>query len=84
MLYGNALSGMLDDNGIDSLISTNRVTAGTAYLVAEGQVGELRVEKPLDTETWREQKTQKTWLQSDVRPVMYVTNPYSMLKLTGI
>jgi hypothetical protein len=84
MLYGDRLAGILGDNGITELIATNRVTAGQAYLVAEGQVGELRIEKALDTETWREQRTQKTWLQSDVRPVMYVTNPYSMIKLTGI
>jgi hypothetical protein len=75
---------VLADNGISDVIATNRITAGTGYLVAEGQVGELRVEKPLSTETWREQNTQRTWLQSDVRPVMYVTNPYSFLKLTGI
>lgn len=84
MLYGDCLAGILSDNGISELISTNRVTAGSAYLVAEGQVGELRVEKALDTETWRAPETQRTWLQSDVRPVMYVTNPYSMIKITGI
>ena len=84
MLYGDRLAGILSDNGITELISTNRVTAGQAYLVAEGQVGELRIEKALDTEVWRAPETQRTWLQSDVRPVMYVTNPYSMIKLTGI
>lgn len=75
---------VLSDNGINGMISSNRITAGTGFLVAEGQVGELRVEKALGTETWREGSTQRTWLQSDVRPVMYVTNPYAFLKLTGI
>jgi hypothetical protein len=84
MIYGNGFRQVLEDNGISDYISTNRVTAGTGWLVDEGQVGELRIEKPLGTETWREQNTQRTWLQSDVRPVMYVTNPYSMIKLTGI
>jgi hypothetical protein len=60
------------------------VTNGTAYVVATGQVGELRIEKALGTETWREEKTQRTWVQSDVRPVMYVTNPYSIKKVTGL
>jgi hypothetical protein len=83
-IYGDNLSGVLSDNGISDLISSNRVTDGTGWLVAEGQVGETRIEKPLDTETWREQGTQRTWLQSDVRPVMYVTNPYAMVKITGI
>lgn len=85
IIYPNgAWRAVLSDNGVRDVIATNRIAAGTGYLVAEGQVGELRVEKPLGTETWREQGTQRTWLQSDVRPVMYVTNPYSMLKLTGI
>jgi hypothetical protein len=69
--------------GID-LYSSNRVPAGTAYVVASGQVGEMRVEKPLGTETWREPEEEKTWVQSSVRPVMYVTNPFSVLEVTGI
>jgi uncharacterized SAM-binding protein YcdF (DUF218 family) len=44
----------------------------------------MRFEKPLSTETWREPQTQRTWLQTDIRPVMYVTNPYSLLKVTGL
>jgi hypothetical protein len=63
---------------------TNRVPAGTAYFVQEGQVGEMRIEKPLGTETWREPETERTWSQSSVRPVMYVTNPYSILQATGL
>lgn len=84
MIYGKAFRDVLNENGISDYISTNRVTAGTGWLVDEGQVGELRIEKPLGTETWREPGTQRTWLQSDVRPVMYVTNPFAMVKLTGI
>ena len=49
-----------------------------------GAVGELRLEKPLTTETWREESRQITWVQSDVRPVMYVTDPYSVVKVTGL
>lgn len=82
-IYGTALSGLLADNNV-SVVPTNRVAAGTAYVVDEGMVGELRYEKALSTETWREQGTQRTWVQADVRPVFAVTNPLSVLKFTGL
>jgi hypothetical protein len=44
----------------------------------------MRVEKPLGTETWREQETERNWIQSSVRPIVYVTNPFAVRKITGI
>ncbi|MEU4781033.1 major capsid protein [Micromonospora sp. NPDC023633] len=82
--YGNALPDMLEAAGIDELFASNRVANGTAYAVARGQVGELRVEQPLETETWEEQATKRDWVQSSVVPIMYVTNPYSIKKVTGL
>ncbi len=82
--YGSMLPDVLAANGIREVFATNRVANGTGYAVATGQVGELRIEKALGTETWREEKTQRTWVQSDVRPAMYVTNPYSIKKVTGL
>jgi hypothetical protein len=67
-----------------SLYSSNRVAVGTAYVIASQQVGEMRVEKPLSTEAWREASRERNWIQSSVRPVMYVTNPYSVRKITGL
>lgn len=81
--YGNEWREVLEDNGI-SFVVTNRVTAGTAYVIESGQVGQMRLEKPLGTETWREQATQRTWVQSDVRPVFVITNPYGIAKVTGL
>ncbi|GAA3781220.1 major capsid protein [Micromonospora maritima] len=81
--YGSALNEVLDSLDIE-VYPSNRVPNGTAYAVARGQVGELRVEQGLGSETWREQATQRTWVQSSVRPVMYVTNPYSIRKITGL
>lgn len=81
--YGAALDEVLASFGIE-VFASNRVTNGTAYAVARGQVGEIRVEQALGTETWREEATQRTWVQSSVRPVMYVTNPYSIKKVTGL
>lgn len=84
LFYGAGLSQMLEDNGFDEAYASNRVTTGTAYAVAEGQLGEMRLEQPLATETWREQGTQRTWVQSSVRPVMFVTNPFAVMKITGL
>lgn len=83
VVYGNAWEQVLADNGI-TMVSTNRVAAGVAYVVESGAVGEMRLEKALSTETWREQGTQRTWIQSDVRPVFIVTNPYSIAKVSGL
>lgn len=83
LVYGQGASDALSAYGVD-MVASNRVTAGTAYVVESGQVGEIRVEKPLSTETWRENGRQRTWVQSDMRPVMFVTNPYSVVKVTGL
>jgi hypothetical protein len=83
-IYGSAnLQALLDSMDL-SIYSSPRVDPGTALVVASGQVGEMRVEKPLGTETWREPEEEKTWVQSGVRPVMYVTNPYSVIQFTGL
>jgi hypothetical protein len=84
IIYGDRLPAMLSSFGIKELYPSNRVANGTAYAVASGQVGEMRVEKPLSTETWRAPGNESTWMQSSVRPVMYVTNPYSVKKITGL
>lgn len=83
IIYGDRLALVLQSHNI-SIYSSNRVPAGTAYVVASGAVGEMRIEKPLGSEVWREQRTERTWLQSSVRPVVYVTNPYSVLQFTGL
>jgi hypothetical protein len=83
MVYGSGAAAVLNDWGVN-LIPTNRVTAGTAYVVEAGMVGQMRLEKGLTTETWRDPDHQRTWFQSDVRPVFAVTNPYSVLKITGL
>lgn len=84
VIYGTGLQQILSALNI-SLFVSNRVTAGTAIVVAEGQVGEMKIEKPLSSETWRDPEgRERTWLQSSVRPVMYVTNPFAVLEFTGL
>lgn len=82
--YGDKAQQVLDSLGIREMFASNRVANGVAYAVASGQVGELRLEQALATETERIVKNQKTLVQSSVRPVMYVTNPYSIKKVTGL
>lgn len=83
-VYGDKLADVLKSLGIREVFASNRVANGTGYAVASGQVGELRVEQPLRTETERVVKNEKTLVQSSVRPVMYVTNPFSIKKVTGL
>ena len=84
LFYADRLSDALSDNGFEEIYSSNRVPEGSAYFLARGQVGEMRLEQPLATETWREEATQRTWVQSSVRPVMFVDNPFAIVKVTGL
>ena len=63
IVYGENANQVLANHGI-RFITSNRITAGTAYVIESGNVGQMRLEKPLSTETWREQGTQRTWVQS--------------------
>lgn len=82
--YGDKAAQVLDSLGIREMYASNRVANGTAFAVASGQVGELRLEQALRTETDREVKNERTLVQSSIRPVMYVTNPFSIKKVTGL
>ncbi len=84
LFYQGNLAQMLADNGYDEVYASNRVAVGVAFFVAEGQLGEMRLEQPLATETWREAGTQRTWVQSSVRPVMFVNNPFAVVRATGL
>lgn len=74
-IYGPGLNAP----GMPSFYSSPRVPAGEAYAVAERQVGQQRIEKPLGTVTWREDKTERTWVQSSVRPLWFVDNLFAIL-----
>jgi hypothetical protein len=86
-VYAESLDKVLSDNGIDDLIVTPRKTAGSVYLLAGGSVGELRLEEPLRTVSEREgapQLREQTWIQSMVNPIMYVTDPFAIIEMTGV
>lgn len=86
-VYGDTLDSMLADQGINDLIVTPRATAGTALILAGGGVGEIRLEEPLRTTVEPEgapELREQDWVQSAVNPVMYVTDPYAVIQMTGI
>ncbi|MBF6301173.1 hypothetical protein IU459_27045 [Nocardia amamiensis] len=82
IIYGDA-EAWLRSQGFGLAVS-NVITAGTAYAVQEGMVGQVRYEEPLTTETWRDPSVQSTWVQTSISPVFAVTNPYNALKITGL
>src|SRR5262245_4111058 len=82
-IYGAYLNDLLASVNMDVFV-TNRVTAGSAYFVQQGQPGEMRIESPLETETWYEEATQRYWTQSSVRPLWFVDNSFAVLKMTGL
>lgn len=78
-----AAQDQLDSNDV-VMLSTNRVAAGTAFAVAPGRLGQMRMEVPLSTETWRDPEEQVTWMQSYCSPAFAVTEPYAVIKVTGL
>lgn len=84
ILYGgDGLQELLSTLNLEIYV-TNRMTAKSAYAVAQRQVGQMRVEKPLGTETWREPNRERTWVQASVRPLMFVDNRFAALKFTAL
>lgn len=82
IIYGNA-EAWLQAQGFSVAVS-NAVDAGTAYAVQEGTVGQVRYEQPLKTVTYRDDSTESTIVQTSIRPVFCVTNPYNALKISGL
>lgn len=70
--------------GITDWWVTNRQTAGTAKFLAQGMVGELGYEQPLESKVYREEKRDTDIVKASVLPVVYVTDPNAILELTGL
>lgn len=71
--------------GISNWFSSPRVTAGTAILYEQGQVGGWANEFPLALNQWVDPETDNTaWNQWSVSPAMFVDNQYALLELTGV
>lgn len=83
VVYGPDVYAMLSEAGI-SIFTSNRVTAGTAYAAVRGGVGFLGYEQMMSTETWREPATKKNWVQSSVLPILGVTDPFAVKRITNL
>jgi hypothetical protein len=79
-----AIYGSLTAPGIPPIYSSPRQTAGEAIVCQSQGCGQTRIEKPLGTETWREQKTERTWVQASVRPMWFVDNKFVLLRYKGL
>lgn len=85
LIYKDQLANVLTQAGYNEAFSTNRVPTGTAYVYAEKQVGEMRVEKPLATRVYPDPDgIDQDWVQAGVRNVMFANNPYAVMSITGI
>ena len=63
---------------------TNRVAAGTAYILASTMAGSLRDELPLYSRVIDQQERERWLVQAARVTVPIVTDPKAVLKLTGL
>lgn len=75
---------VLDTYGVKNVFVSPRVTAGTAYFTASGQVGDIRFADPLSVRTYREDDTDSTIIKAKARFAAFVNEPYAFLQLTGL
>jgi hypothetical protein len=61
-----------------------RVTPGTAYYLASGQVGAMRFSMPLQVKPREDEEVDGTILKARTRFIPYVNEPYAFLKITGL
>lgn len=78
-LFSDDLNGLLGLNWVES----NRVAAGTVYLLQSKVVGSRSDEQPLTSEVIPERRKQITWVQAWRKVVPYVTDPKAAIKITG-
>ncbi|CAB0683897.1 hypothetical protein FRC0028_00615 [Corynebacterium diphtheriae] len=83
IIYGKDLNAILDSFNLEAFRSIH-IPRGSGYLIDPKTVGFVKYEEPLTIKTWRDEHRRQTWVQGYAMPVMGVTNPYGVAKLTGI
>lgn len=81
--YADRLAAMLESAGLE-LFTNPRVAAGTAWVVAKGQVGTVGFETPLTVEVYDDRAHRSRWVQAYAVPAFAVERPYAAKKLTGL
>lgn len=85
LALGKGWKATLNDTfGISNVLSSNRVTAGTGYYYAAGQVGAMRFNRPLRVKRRLEEDIDGVVLNVSARFSEYVNEPYAFLQLTGL
>ena len=80
-LYGAELKPLLDSIGL-TITTSMQVPRGQFFMLDPGEVGFVSYERQLTTETWDDREHRQTWLQSYAMPVMGVTNPRAVMRIT--
>lgn len=78
--YGDGLDAMLKSAGV-TLYSNPRITAGTVWALAAGQVGTVGFEAPLTVEVYDDRATRSKWVQAYAVPAFAVDKPYAAKKI---
>jgi hypothetical protein len=78
-LFSDDLNGLLGLNWIES----NRVTAGTVYLLQRQVVGSRSDEQALTSEVIPDRRKQVTYIQAWRKVVPYVTDPKAAIRISG-
>lgn len=81
--YGKDMDDMLASSGL-TLETTTHIPAGEAYMVDPGSVGFVSYEEQLTTETYDDRQNRQTWVQGYAMPVMGVTAPRAVRRITGL
>ncbi|WP_287001520.1 MULTISPECIES: major capsid protein [Gordonia] len=79
--YGDGLDAMLKSAGV-TLYSNPRITAGTVWALAAGQVGTVGFEAPLTVEVYDDRATRSKFVQAYAVPAFAVDKPYAAKKIT--
>jgi hypothetical protein len=67
---------------LPTIVELESLAAGSGYFVDRGAMGQSRYEQGLRTVTYREEETERTWVQSGIRPLFFVNQPGAGMKLT--
>lgn len=67
-----------------TVYQTNRIAAGSGFLLQRGMVGGIANEVPLNTKTYRQDNSDKVWIQGGRQFVPYVTDPKACIRLSGL
>lgn len=73
-----------DTFGITNVMSSARITSGTAYYLKGGAPGSFRFNRPLTIKPREDEEIEARVLKANTRFIPYVNDPWPFLKLTNL